>query len=74
MNWNVVKRDWKDFKAEVSANWSRLTSEQLASTCGSPAQLAGALSQTYGISCDTAERQIRNFEDRNKEPRMVSSR
>jgi uncharacterized protein YjbJ (UPF0337 family) len=74
MNWNVVQRDWTDFKAEVRANWNRLTSEQLTCISGSRAQLACALRQTYGITRDAAERQIRNFEDRNEEPRMVSAR
>jgi hypothetical protein len=74
MNWNVAERDWKNFRAEVSAHWNRLTSEQLTSISGSRTRLASALRQTYGISDEVAERQIRRFEELNKAPRMASSR
>jgi uncharacterized protein YjbJ (UPF0337 family) len=74
INWNCVERDWKELKAEVGANWNRLTREQLTSISGSRMRLATAITQAYGITGDAAERQIRNFEDRNQEPRIVSLR
>lgn len=74
INWNWVERDWKDLRAEVGANWGKLTSEQLTQISGNRLQLATAITQTYGVTGDAAERQIRSFEDRNSEPRIVSLR
>jgi uncharacterized protein YjbJ (UPF0337 family) len=74
MNWNVIEQDWRVFKAEVRANWSMLTSEQLTSISGNRIQLAREIGQTYGLSSDAAESQIQGFEHRNQHPRAVSSR
>jgi uncharacterized protein YjbJ (UPF0337 family) len=74
MNWDTAEQDWAEFKAEVRANWNRLTSEQLEVISGSRIQLAGEIQQAYGITSDAAELQIRRFEDCNRVPRTVSSR
>jgi uncharacterized protein YjbJ (UPF0337 family) len=74
MNWTIIERDWPGFKAELRAYWNRLTDEQLDRIAGKRIHLADGIQHAYGITSEAAERQIRSFEERNKEPRARSAR
>jgi len=74
MDWNLVEASWQRFRGEVHANWRRLTDAHLDLIAGRRARLASEIEETYGVTGDEAERQIKSFEARNQYPRPVSLR
>lgn len=64
MNWGIVKSTWKQFRGEVRAYWGELTDDHLDVIAGRRNVLAGKIQETYGISRDEVEQQIRRFEQR----------
>jgi len=73
MNWDTIEGNWKQFEGQVKEKWGRLTDDSLAIIAGKRDQLAGQLQQTYGITKDQAEVQIKAFEEKHKDyqPRDV---
>jgi uncharacterized protein YjbJ (UPF0337 family) len=67
MNWDIVKGNWKQFKGKVKAQWGKLTDDHLDVIAGKRDELAGKIQETYGITKDEAEEQIKRFEERNKD-------
>lgn len=67
MNWDIVEGNWKQFKGKAKAQWGKLTDDHLDVIAGKRDQLAGKLQESYGISKDEAEKQIRRFEEANKD-------
>lgn len=67
MNWDIVEGNWKQFKGKVKEQWGELTDDNLDRIGGRRDQLAGRIQEVYGISKDEAEKQLRDFEDRNKD-------
>lgn len=67
MNWDIVENNWKEFKSKVKEQWNKLTDEHLNTIAGKRALLLGKIQETYGITKDDAEKQIKSFEDRNKD-------
>lgn len=67
MNWNIAEGNWKQFKGKVKAQWGELTDDQLDVIAGKRVELAGKIQETYGISQDEAEKQIKRFEAINKD-------
>ena len=63
MNWDRIEGNWKQFKGKVKEHWGKLTDDQIDVIAGKREQLAGRVQETYGISKDEAEKQIRRFED-----------
>ena len=74
MDWNFAQANWTQFRDEVHANWTMLTSGQLDLIAGGRLRLANKIAEAYGITGDEAERQIKSFEERNVHPRPVSFR
>jgi uncharacterized protein YjbJ (UPF0337 family) len=74
MNWNIAEGNWKQFKGKVQSQWGKLTDDHLDMIAGKREQLAGKIQETYGISMDEVEQQIKNFEELNKDypPKSVS--
>lgn len=66
MNWNIVEGNWKQFKGLVTARWGKLTEDHLDVIAGKREVLAGKIQESYGITKDEVEQQIKSFEDRNK--------
>jgi len=66
MNWDIVEGNWKQFRGEVKAQWGKLTEDHLDVIAGQRIELAGRIQETYGLTKDEAEKQIRGFELRNK--------
>lgn len=69
MNWDIVEGNWKQFKGKVKTQWGKLTDDHLDVIGGKRDQLVGKLQESYGISKDEAEEQIKRFEEANKDYR-----
>jgi uncharacterized protein YjbJ (UPF0337 family) len=67
MDWNIVEGNWKQFKGKVKTQWGKLTDDHLDVIAGKRDQLAGKIQETYGITKDEVEQQIRDFESDNKD-------
>jgi uncharacterized protein YjbJ (UPF0337 family) len=67
MNWNMIEGNWKQFQGLVKEKWGRLTDDHLDTIAGKRDQLAGRLQETYGITVDQAERQVKAFEEIHKD-------
>lgn len=67
MNWHIVEGNWKQFKGNVKTQWGKLTDDHLDVIAGNRDILAGKLQETYGITLDEAESQIKSFEERHKD-------
>jgi len=67
MDWNIVEGNWKQFKGKVKTQWGKLTDDHLDVIAGKRDQLAGKIQESYGITKDEAEKQIKDFEERNKD-------
>lgn len=67
MNWNIVEGNWKQFKGLVTARWGKLTDDNLDVIAGNRDVLAGKIQESYGITKDEVEEQIKSFEERNKD-------
>jgi uncharacterized protein YjbJ (UPF0337 family) len=62
MNWDRMEGNWKQFKGRVKERWGWLTDDQLDVIAGRRDILAGKVQETYGLSKDEVERQIREWE------------
>jgi uncharacterized protein YjbJ (UPF0337 family) len=67
MNWDIIEGDWKQFKGLVKEKWGKLSDDNLDMIAGRREQLAGRLQQTYGITKDQAEVQVKAFEELHKD-------
>jgi uncharacterized protein YjbJ (UPF0337 family) len=67
MDWDVIEGDWTQFKGLVKQKWGKLTDDNLDIIAGRREQLAGRLQQTYGITKDQAEVQVKAFEELHKD-------
>jgi uncharacterized protein YjbJ (UPF0337 family) len=66
MNWDIVEGNWNNFKGTVKARWGKLTDDHLEVIAGKRIQLLGKLQEAYGLNKADAEREIKGFEERNK--------
>jgi uncharacterized protein YjbJ (UPF0337 family) len=69
MDWNIVEGNWKQFKGKVKQQWGKLSDDHLDVIAGKRDELAGKIQESYGITKDEAEKQIKDFEERNKDAR-----
>jgi uncharacterized protein YjbJ (UPF0337 family) len=67
MNWDIVAGNWKQLKGNVKEQWGKLTDDHLDAIAGKRDQLAGKIQETYGVSKDEANKQIEDWEYRNRE-------
>lgn len=70
MNWDIVEGNWKQFKGTVKEQWGKLSDDSLDTIAGKREQLSGKVQEAYGVSKDEAEKQIKAFEERNKDHRF----
>ena len=66
MNWDRIEGNWKQFKGNVKEQWGKLTDDQLDRIAGKRDQLVGKIQENYGIAQDEAERQVKDWENRNQ--------
>jgi uncharacterized protein YjbJ (UPF0337 family) len=67
MNWDIIEGNWKQIKGKFQSQWGELTDQHLDQIKGKRDILAGKIQETYGLSKDEAEKQINDFEKRNKD-------
>jgi uncharacterized protein YjbJ (UPF0337 family) len=67
MNWDVIERDWKQFKRHVKEKWGKLTDDSLDAVAGKRDRLAVKIQEIYGITKDQAELQVKAFEQIHKD-------
>lgn len=67
MNWDIVEGNWKQFKGVVKEKWGKLTDDNLDTIAGKREQLAGRIQETYGLTMDQTEAQLKAFEEANKD-------
>ena len=72
MNWDIIEGDWMQFKGIVKAKWGKITDDHLDTIAGKRDQLAGRLQETYGITQDQAEAQLKAFEQVHKDYQPAS--
>jgi uncharacterized protein YjbJ (UPF0337 family) len=72
MNWDVIEGNWKQFKGHVKEKWGKLTDDNLDEIAGKREQLAGKLQETYGITKDQTEVQLKAFEEVHKDYQPTS--
>ena len=66
MNRNRVKGGWKQLRGKTKEQWGKLTDNQLLVVAGRRDQLAGRIQARHGASIEQAERQLREFLERNR--------
>lgn len=71
MKWEQIENDWRGFKPQVLAKWSKLSDEQLNAIAGKRDKLAAKVCEVYAINKDETEKQIKAFEDLAKQPQGV---
>src|SRR6266513_1136677 len=67
MNWNQIESDWTQFRGRARQQWSALSDDPLDMIAGQGDQLACNIQETYGITKDQAEKQLSDWQGRQKE-------
>lgn len=62
-----IEGNWKQFKGNAKEQWGKLTDDQLDVIAGKRDKLAGKIQEAYGISKDVAEKQLTDWQKRQKE-------
>ena len=73
MNWDIAEGNWKQLVGKVETEWGKLTEDRLRVTAGERVELAGRMQESYGISKDEADQQLKAFRQLNKDCRPKSS-
>ena len=60
-----MEGNWKQLSGKVKTQWGKLTDDQLTQINGRRDQLVGKIQESYGISRDEADRQVRDWEKMN---------
>ena len=56
---------WEQLKGRVRQQWGKLTDQDLEQLQGHVEELAGKIQQRYGLAKEEAERQAKEFRNRN---------
>ena len=59
--------NWKQFKGQVKEQWGKLTHDQLDTIAGKRDDLVGKIQETYGITKEATEKQVAEWQRRQKE-------
>jgi len=66
MNWDRIEGNWDQYKGRVKEQWSKITYVNLHVIAGRRDRLVGKIQNTYGVTECEAERQLEDWEIRNK--------
>ena len=66
MNEDTIGGNWKQFKGKVKEAWGKLTDDDLDVINGKREPMVGKMQERYGIARDEAEKQVKDWENRNK--------
>jgi uncharacterized protein YjbJ (UPF0337 family) len=67
MNKDQAAGKWQQVKGKLKEQWGKLTDDDLTILEGSQDRLAGKIQERYGIAKEEAERQVREFRERNRD-------
>ena len=67
MNWDRIAGNWKQAKGKVKEQWGKLTDDDLDKVAGKRDQLVGKIQNSYGIGKDEAEKQLGEWEARQRD-------
>ena len=67
MNWDRMEGNWKQVKGKVKEQWGKLTDDEIDQIGGKRDQLLGRIQNSYGIGRDEADKQLRDWEARQKD-------
>ena len=67
MNWDRIAGNWKQMKGALKERWGKLTEDELDRMAGQRDQLVGKIQNSYGIGKDEAEKQLNEWEARQRE-------
>ena len=67
MNWDQIEGNWKQFKGKVKEQWGKLTDDHIDMIAGKRDQLSGKIQESYGISKEEADKQISDWERKQKQ-------
>jgi len=65
MNNDIIAGKWKQLTGKAKAAWGELTDDELTRTEGNAERLAGLIQERYGKTKEQAEKEVRDFFDRN---------
>lgn len=74
MDWINAAIEWRGFRGEVRAHWTKLTYAQLDTIAGKRVRLTEQICASYNVTHAEAERQVASFELCNSYFGAVSSR
>ena len=67
MNWDQIEGNWKQLKGNIKQQWGKLTDDHLDVIAGKREQLSVKIQEVYGITKDETEKQISEWQDRQKD-------
>ena len=67
MNQDQAAGKWKQVKGKIKEQWGKLTDDDLTVLEGSSDQLIGKVQERYGIAREEAERQVKEFRNKNQD-------
>jgi len=67
MNRDRIEGNLKQFSGKLKEQWGKLTHDDFVVDSGKRDQLAGSIQVRHGNSQEEAERQVRDFLDRNRD-------
>lgn len=62
MNWDNMKKNWKDEKGNVRKKWDRLSDDEMDEIQGQRDVLVKKIHERYGIPWEEAEAQVKEWE------------
>lgn len=65
MNKDEIGGNWKQFKGQVKEQWGKLTDDDMTVIEGKRDQLVGKVQERYGYAKDEAEKEVKEWENRN---------
>ena len=66
MNWDIAKGQWKQMTGSVKQQWGKLTDDDMTRIEGDRDRLVGIVQERYGVAKDDADRQVRDWEARQR--------
>jgi uncharacterized protein YjbJ (UPF0337 family) len=67
MDWNLIETNWNQFKGSAKATWNKINDYNLYVIAGNRDRLAGKIQDTYWISRDEVEKQLAEWQARQKD-------
>ncbi len=61
MNWDQIKRNWKQVRDQIKVTWDKLSDDDLTMIAGRREQLTAFLQKRYGFERTLAEKKVDDF-------------